>query len=137
MTKSLRKTIILRSRLRNNFNKQSSDEKWDKYKKQRTYFVKLLRQTKEKYFSDAKSISENQKFWKTIKPFFSNKGLNTNKMILVEDNEIVLEKEIMASIMNNYFINITTHLKVKLTKIDPKTNLESIIDTSKMMKVFR
>ena len=71
------------------------------------------------------------------KPFFSNKGLNTNKMILVEDNEIVLEKEIMPNIMNNYFINITTHLKVKLSKIDPKTNLESIIDTSKMMKVFR
>ena len=139
MTKSLRKAIMLRSRLKNNFNKQRSDENWDNYKKQRNFCVKLLRQTKEKYFSDTnvKSISDNKKFWKTIKPFFSNKGLNTNKMILVEDNEIVLEKEIMASIMNNYFINITTHLKVKLTKIDPKTNLESIIDTSKMMKVFR
>ena len=137
MTKSLRKTIILRSRLRNNFNKQSSDENWDKYKKQRTYFVKLLRQTKEKYFSDAKSISENQKFWKTIKPFFSNKDLNANKMILVEDNEIVREKEIMANIMNNYFINIATHLKVKLTKIDPKTDLESIIDNHESVQMIK
>ena len=39
-------------------------------------------------------------------------------MILVEDNEIVREEEIIANIMNNYFTNITTHLK-----------LESIIDT--------
>ena len=31
--------------------------------------------------------------------------------------------------MNNYFTNITTHLKLKLTKTDPKANLESIIDT--------
>ena len=31
--------------------------------------------------------------------------------------------------MNNYFTNITTHLKLKPTKIDPKANLESIIDT--------
>ena len=31
--------------------------------------------------------------------------------------------------MNNYFTNITAHLKLKPTKIDRKANLESIIDT--------
>ena len=50
-------------------------------------------------------------------------------MMLVEDNEIVREEEIIANIMNNYFTNITTHLKLKPTKIDPKVNLESITDT--------
>ena len=45
------------------------------------------------------------------------------------DNEIVREEEIIANIMNNYFTNITTHLKLKPTKIDPKGNLEGIIDT--------
>ena len=131
MTIFLGKVIMHRSRLKNNFNKQSSNENWDGYKKQRNFCVKLLRQTKEKYFSDinVKSISENKKFWKTIKPFFSNKGLNTNNMMLVEDNEIVREEEIIANIMNNYFTNITTHLKLKPTKTDPKANLESIIDT--------
>ena len=131
MTKSLRKAIMLRSRLKNNFNKQRSDENWDNYKKQRNFCVKLLRQTKEKYFSDinVKSISDNKKFWKTIKPFFSNTGLNANNMTLVENNEIVREEEIIANIMNNYFTNITTHLKLKPIKTDPKTNLESIIDT--------
>ena len=130
MTKSLRKAIMLRSRLKNNFNKQRSDENWDNYKKQRNFCVKLLRQTKEKYFNDinVKSISDNKKFWKTIKPFFSNKGLNTNNMMLVEDNEIVREEEIIANIMNNYFTNITTHLKLKPTKIDPKTIRSNIID---------
>ena len=34
MTKSLRKVIMLRSRLKNNFNKKRSDENWDNYKKQ-------------------------------------------------------------------------------------------------------
>ena len=32
--------------------------------------------------------------------------------------------------MNNYSTIITTHLKIKPTKIDPKANLESIITTS-------
>ena len=63
----------------------------------------------------------------SIKPFFSHKGLNTNNMMLLEDNEIVREEEIIAN-MNNYFTNITTHPKLKPTKIDPKANLESIID---------
>ena len=108
-------------------------------KKQRNFCVKLLRQTKGKHFSDinVKTISHNKKFWKTIKPIFSNNGLNTNDMMLVENNEIVREEEIIAKIMNNYFTNITTHLKLKPTKIDPKANLESIIDTFQNHQVFR
>ena len=131
MAKSLRKAIMLRSRLKNNFNKKRSDGNWENYKKQRNFCVKLLRQTRGKYFSDinVESISDNKKFWKTIKPFFSNKGLITNNMRLVENNEIVREEEIIANIMNNYFTNITTHPKLKATKIDPKASLASIIDT--------
>ena len=74
MTKSLRKAIMLRSIPKNNFNKERFDENWDNYKKQRNFCVKLLPQTKEKNLSDinVKSISDNKKFWKTIKPFFSN-----------------------------------------------------------------
>ena len=49
--------------------------------------------------------------------------------MLVENKEIVHGEEIIANIMYNYFTNITTHLKFKPTKIDPKENLESIIDT--------
>ena len=49
-------------------------------------------------------------------------------MMLVENNEIVREEEIIANIMNNYFTNVTIHLKLK-PKIDPKENLESIKDT--------
>ena len=68
-------------------------------------------------------------FWKTIKPFFSNKGLNTNNIMLIEKNELVYKEEIIANIINNYFTNIITYLKLKHTKIDPKANLESIINT--------
>ena len=50
-------------------------------------------------------------------------------MMLAEDNEIVREEEIIANTMNNHFTNITTHLKLKTTKIDSKANLKSIIDT--------
>ena len=130
MTKFPRKSIMLRSRLKNNLKKKRSDENWYNYKKQRNFCVKFLRHIKEKYFSyiNVRSISDSKKLWKTIKPFFSNKGLNTNNAILVENNEIVREDETIAN-TNNYFTKFTTHLKLKLAKIDPKTNLESITGT--------
>ena len=49
--------------------------------------------------------------------------------MLVENNEIARGEEITANIMNNYFKNIITHLKLKQTNIDPKVNLQSIIYT--------
>ena len=39
MTNSLRKAIMLRSRLKNNFNKRRSDESWDNYKKQKNFWI--------------------------------------------------------------------------------------------------
>ena len=50
-------------------------------------------------------------------------------MMLAEDSETVRKEEIIENIMNNYFKNITTPIKLKPTKIDSKANLESIIDT--------
>ena len=45
--------------------------------------------------------------------------------MLLENKEIVREKQIIVNIMNNYF----THLNLKPTKIDPKPNLECIVNT--------
>ena len=40
--------------------------------------------------------------------------------MLVENNEIVREEKIIANIMNNYFTNITTQLKIKPNNIGPQ-----------------
>ena len=36
-----------------------------------------------------KNVTDNEKFWKTVKPFFTDKGWNHDKIILMEDNEII------------------------------------------------
>ena len=71
---------MTRSRLKNKFNKNSSAKNWNSYEKQRNFCLKLLRQTKEKDFNsiNIKKVSDNKKFWKSVKPFFSNIGLNSN-----------------------------------------------------------
>ena len=103
VTKSLRKAIILRS------NKKGPMKTGTIIKSKGIVMLK----TKEKYFCDinVKSISDSKKLWKTVKPFFSNKGFlfcfiffqNTNNMMLVENNKAVREEEIIANILNNYF----------------------------------
>ena len=51
MTKTLRKAIMTRSKLRNKYNTQRSHENWQSYKKQRNFCVKMHKIAKRDYFS--------------------------------------------------------------------------------------
>ena len=77
--------------------------------------LNLLRKTKIEYFQklNVKDLSDNRKFWKTIKPFFRNKGLNSNKLMLKENNRLITEKKKLATVMNAFFVNITESLDLK------------------------
>ena len=115
MPKALRKSITHRSKLKNIYNKKKTDVNWANYKKQRNFCVMLLRKTKKEYFQNlnVKDLSDSKNFWKIIKPYFSNKVLNSNKILLKEKGELVSDEKQLASIMNKFFINITKSLKLK------------------------
>ena len=68
----------------------------------------ILRKTKKEYFNslNIKQVSDNKLFWKSVKPFFGDKGSNSSKITLVEENVISDEEEI-ANVMNDYFINVS------------------------------
>ena len=77
--------------LRNKYLKNKTSLNWTAYKIQRNYCVKLLRQTKKSYFErlNPSVIIDNKKFWKSVKPFFSDKMVSTDNITLVEDNRII------------------------------------------------
>ena len=120
MSKALRKAVMHRPKLKNIYNNSRTEGNWENYKKQRNVCVNLLRKTKTEYFKklNVKNLSENRKFWKTIKPFFSNKGLNSNKLMLKENNRLITEEKDLATLMNTFSVNITERL-------DPKKDDES------------
>ena len=72
------------------------------------------KKTKKEYFRNLniKDLNDNKKFWKKIKPFFSDICLETNNIILKENNELI-NSFTLANLFNNYFINITSTLKLK------------------------
>ena len=113
MSKALRKTLMHRSKLKNICNKYRAEDNWANYKKQRNFCVNLLRKTRTEYFQklNVKDLSDNRKFWKTTKPFFSNKSLNSNKLMLKENNRRITREKELATVMNTFFVNITDSLK--------------------------
>ena len=72
----------------------------------------LLWKTKKDCFKNlnVKDSSDNKKIWKTIQPYFCNKGLNSNKMLLNEKGELISDEKQLASIMNKFFISIAKSL---------------------------
>ena len=86
MNRILSKEIMKRSRLRNKFLKSKSEADKKNYVKQRNYCVSLLRRTKKEYYGnlDPRKVADNRTFWRTVKPFLSNKSVENEKIILVE-----------------------------------------------------
>ena len=93
MNKVLKNAIMKRSQLRNVFLKKKTLESQVAYNKQRNYFTSLLRKEKQSYFEniDTSKISENKIFWKTMKPMFSNKSVNRERITLVKGHKILSE----------------------------------------------
>ena len=62
MTKASREAIMTCSRLKNICNEKQSYENWDKYKKQRSSCVILIRKTKQYYFNNIviKGVSDTK-----------------------------------------------------------------------------
>ena len=98
-----------RSRLKNIATRSQTPEDWEIYRRQRNLVVNINRKAKKTLF-DSVNINSSQgskAFWKTCKPFFSNKG-NTveERILLVEEETIVSNDEELATIFNQYFNTI-------------------------------
>ena len=87
--------------------------------------MKLLRKTKQDYFNniDIKSVSDTKKFWKTIKPYFSNKGLNSSIIFPSEKERFIKDSAAVATTMIDYFVNITQSIGLKQFQLDHLNNL--------------
>ena len=91
MTKNLSKEIMIRPRLRNKYLKHKTEENRVLYTQQRNKCVSLLRKTKINYYGnlDEKDITDNKKFWKTVKPLLSDKSINSDKIHLNGNGELI------------------------------------------------
>ena len=59
-----------------------------------------------------KDITENKKFWETVKPFLSDKSINRDKIHLNENGELINNKTKTAKVLNKFFSNIVKNLEI-------------------------
>ena len=103
-----------RTRLRNKFLKNRTAENKLAYNRQRNYCVSLTRKSKRDYYNnlDIRNVTENKLFWKTVKPFFSNKGPMRQKITFIENGEIISNNKAISEIFSNFFSSIVAKLNI-------------------------
>ena len=92
VTKEMRKAIMHRSLLQNRKFMCGTEESKAAFKRQKNYCNRLYKRERRDHYNklDLKNITDNIKFWDTMKPLFSDKGGIREKIVLVEDNEIII-----------------------------------------------
>ena len=136
MNKTLQKEIMKRSRLRNIFLKTKTEVDKTAYNKQRNHCASLTRKTIKDYYSnlDEKCVIDNKKFWKTVKPFLSDKTMMDDNITLVENDEIITDDLKVAEIFNNFFSE--TNLNIR-TNEDILTDTSCYIDDDPVLKAIK
>ena len=91
MTKQLSKEIMKRSRLRNNFLRNRTEEIKILFNRQRNYCVSFLQESKRGYYenSNIKNVTDNKLFWKSVKPLLSDKSRIRDRINISEKGKIL------------------------------------------------
>ena len=90
-----------------------------------------------------KDVTDNKKFWKPNKPFFSKKvwtlikqGVYDNsltKIILRENDVLISDEKALATLINRHFVNITAGLDLKR---DGETHSVTPVSQDDILKRF-
>ena len=59
---------------------------------------------------DINAINNEKKFWKAVKPMFSSGNPMGEKIILIEEGEVISDDKVIAECLNLHFVNITDSL---------------------------
>ena len=129
MNKTLKKAIMKRSRLKNKYHKENTPENKAKYNRIRNYCVSLVKKSKKDYYNqiNIRDVTDNKKFWKTIKPMFTDKIKHTQNISLVDNDVIISDNTKVAEKFNNFFVNIIPNLGITINN-EIVTDNENIPD---------
>ena len=103
-----------RTRFRNKFLKNTTDQSKLIYKKQRNFCVSLLRKEKKEYCAEPneKDITDKRKFWHTVKLFLSDKVNSIENITLVNNENIEPNENELAKTSYDVFSNIAKNHKI-------------------------
>ena len=130
MNKTLRKAIMKRSELQTKYMKYKTNEYLRALKKQRNFCSKLYKKERKKFYSnlDMNNITNNKTFWKTVKPFLTNKGSSVSKITLIQ-NDKILSKSV-SDCFSDFFEGAVESLGININEslLEDVTGLNNPVD---------
>lgn len=102
------------TKLRINYLKNRCNTNRNAYDAQTNICFAIVRITKLDYHNklNYKKSSYNNTFWKTVKPFCTDKAVNQERILLVEVNETILDNDKVSEKFNNFFSDVVKHLHI-------------------------
>ena len=119
VTKKMRKAIMLRSHLQNKVFRHCTEEYKIALKRQKNYCNRLYKRERKQFYYNLRinDITDNKKFWKTVKPLFGDKGGPRDNIVLVEGNKIISDDVEVAQTFNDFFDNAVGNLGISENKL--------------------
>ena len=116
MSRLLNKAIMKRSRLEGVYYRTKSEHDKIIYKSHKNYVSRLYKRERKAFYQnlDLRDLLDNRKFWKNVKPLFSNKDICKNKITLVKGNDIITDDIIVAETLNSFFRDAVSSLGVEI-----------------------
>ena len=122
MNKEISKAIRKRTELRKKIFTHSDIRQV--FVEQRIYFVSLLRKSRRNYHINlnVKDITDNKKFWKTMKSLLPDITKSAVSITLKDNNKIDESQNEVANIFRDYFSQIVSSLEIpESNNIDPQS----------------
>ena len=102
------------------------------YKKLTFKCSKLYKKERKNYYNslDIKNITDNKQFWKTIKPFLSEKIKTTSKIKLKDQDKIISNDDKVAEEFSTFLENAVKSLNIKPRNLslEDTTNLSNPVE---------
>jgi len=112
MNKELRKATRNKARLHKKFKRCPNNRNWERYRKQRNLTAGIRKSAIRDYFkSKCDGGQKNPDFWRTVKPFLTNKGSsNGNSIMIRHDDSVETKPQEVAKLMNDFYVNIASKI---------------------------
>ena len=117
---------MVRGKLKNKYMNNMSVESKRSYTRQRNYCGKLLRKKSKTFLLNlnTENITDNKIFLQIVKPVFSDKTLDSDKITLISNDEIFSDEENICKTFNDLFSNVIKNLNVIVDKRLANQNLD-------------
>ena len=134
MNAQLRKACHYKAMRRNKYFRHGRTKSlWELYRKSRNEASKLKVKSMKIYFEEKCKKQESSRnpgnFWKTIKPFMTEKSTSANSCISLKvDESIISDPQAVCNVFNKYFSEVASNIGHE-TPIEDNEDIDSIVNS--------